>query len=409
MFPRLLRAFSTHAAATKPSTSTVAVTGSSGCIGSSFVVSELDRRFLRAFSTAASTASKQSTVAVTGSSGYIGSFVVSELLDRGYKVHCPIRGSTENPGKAEHLLKHPNAANLTIFDGGDLSKKGSFDEAFASADAVIHTAAQVDLGEDESIITDSVEGTKNVLSSVDKSPGVKRFVQTSSVAAIQKYNVPPGYVFTERDWNDWSTVANGDAYGVAKTTAEKLVHSHFASSDGRSAAAVNPGVVIGPVMNRSHTKASAYFLYACIMGKKAMNFPATFVDVRDVAAGHVNALESLPSIHGGRFLLVNDDGCVESGPLGLGEIASEKFPEYRFDIKPLYPEHIMKFARPLSMLPIVGHKIMNEYQRLAQSTPVQFDNKTTKEKLGLEFRPLDVTVKEGIESIIEKGFAEFKK
>jgi nucleoside-diphosphate-sugar epimerase len=172
---------------------------------------------------------------------------------------------------------------------------------------------------------------------------------------------------------------------------------------------VNPGVVIGPVMSGSHTKASAYFLYACITGKKAMNFPATFVDVRDVAEGHVNALERLPSVHGGRFLLTNDDGCVESGPLGLGEIAKEAFPEYRFDVKPMYPEHVMMLARPLSRLPVVGKKIMNEYQRLAQSTPVHFDNASTKTKLGLQFRPLEVTVKEGIESIVEQGFAEFKK
>jgi len=177
------------------------------------------------FSRQLSTSTFTTTVAVTGSSGYIGSFVVAELLSRGYKVNVPIRGSIENPKKADHLKALPGAENLAIFDGGDLSKQGSFDAAFADADAVIHTAAQVDLGEDESIITDSVEGTKNVLSSVDKSSGVKRFVQTSSVAAIQKYDVPSDYVFTERDWNDWSAVEKGDAYGVAKTTAEKVRQS----------------------------------------------------------------------------------------------------------------------------------------------------------------------------------------
>jgi len=78
--------------------------------------------------------------------------------------------------------------------------------------------------------------------------------------------------------------------------------------------------VIGPVLSRSHTKASAYFLYACIMGKKAMNFPCTFVDVRDVAVGHVNAMERLPDVHGKRYLLTNDDGCIEGGAMELGEV-----------------------------------------------------------------------------------------
>ena len=91
------------------------------------------------------------------------------------------------------------------------------------------------------------------------------------------------------------------------------------------------------------------------------------------------------------------------------QIATKVFPEYKFDIKPLYPEHLMMIARPLSCLPFVGGKIMNEYQRKAQSTPVHFDNSLTKSKLGFQFRPLEVTVKEGIESIVENGFAEFQK
>ena len=44
-----------------------------------------------------------------------------------------------------------------------LHGKGSFDEAFNGADAVVHTAAAVVLGKDQSIITASVEGTRNVL------------------------------------------------------------------------------------------------------------------------------------------------------------------------------------------------------------------------------------------------------
>lgn len=133
-----------------------------------------------------STSSNASTkVAVTGSTGYIGSYVVAELLSRGYTVNLPVRGSSSNPSKAAHLLALPGSERLQVFDGGDLTVDGSFDDAFKDCHAVIHTAAEVVLGKEQSIITASVDGTQNVLKSADRSPSVKRFVQTSSVAAIQ--------------------------------------------------------------------------------------------------------------------------------------------------------------------------------------------------------------------------------
>ena len=196
------------------------------------------RHLVRLFSSAAS----PPTIAVTGSTGYIGSFVVAEALSRGYTVHCPVRNSDKDSTKAAHLQALPNADTLLkIFPGGDLEKPGSFDQAFQSVDAVIHTAAEVVLGESESIITASVNGTQNVLDSVDANPTITRFVQTSSVASVQRYDVPLDYTFTEADWNTWSTVERGDAYGVAKTSAERLVHKHFDGDEKRTCVAGKAG------------------------------------------------------------------------------------------------------------------------------------------------------------------------
>lgn len=62
-----------------------------------------------------------------------------------------------------------------------------------------------------------------MLASVDGAPRITRFVHTSSIAAIMAFDKGPGHVFTEADWNDWSTTARGDAYGYAKTEAERMV------------------------------------------------------------------------------------------------------------------------------------------------------------------------------------------
>jgi nucleoside-diphosphate-sugar epimerase len=350
-------------------------------------------------------------VAVTGASGYIGSFVAAELLSRGYDVRAPVRGSAPTPPTTAHRRALPGPGRLAVFDGGDLSREGSFDKAFEGCAAVIHTAAEVALSADQSVVDASVEGTRNVLASVDRAPEVRRFVQTSSVAAIQRYDMPEDHVFDERDWNTWSSMENGDAYGVAKTRAEELVHAHFRGG-GRRAAAVNPGVVIGPVMTKAHTKASAVFLRDAIFGNEVMNFPATFVDVRDVAKAHVNAMERLGeggAEEGARYILVNGEKCLREGGVALGPIAERLFPGHAFRPKPRYPEMAMRILRPLSALPVVGGMIMTEVQRKAQCTPIEFSNARATEELGVDFRSLDTTVKEGVESIVELGFAKMKR
>ena len=84
-----------------------------------------------------------STVAVTGANGYIGSFVVAELLGRGFAVRAAVLDASP-AGEAAHL-GYMNGADerLTLVGGCDLDVDGSYDSAFAGADAVVHTAAKV--------------------------------------------------------------------------------------------------------------------------------------------------------------------------------------------------------------------------------------------------------------------------
>lgn len=50
----------------------------------------------------------------------------------------------------------------------------------------------------KAIVDPSVEGTMNVLGSVERvGQDLKRFVQLSSVAAVQNFNRPADHVFTE--------------------------------------------------------------------------------------------------------------------------------------------------------------------------------------------------------------------
>jgi nucleoside-diphosphate-sugar epimerase len=164
------------------------------------------------------------TVAVTGASGFIGSWVCVRLLEQGFTVRAVVRDKT-NAEKTAHLVKKAQelgrGGSLSFFSG-DLSKPGDYDEAFAGADAVVHTAAVVAIEAKnplKEIVEPSTEGTKNMLGSVGKSGTVKRVVHTSSVAAIQSYDKGASYIFTEADEATWSTIERGDPYRISAPVA----------------------------------------------------------------------------------------------------------------------------------------------------------------------------------------------
>lgn len=96
------------------------------------------------------------------------------------------------------------------------------------------------------IVDVTVNGTQNVLSSCVKAAGAgtfRRFVQISSIAAIQDNNRPVDHTYTEIDFNESATVAR-DPYSVSKLLSERLATNFVAELPPESCftcAFVNPG------------------------------------------------------------------------------------------------------------------------------------------------------------------------
>ena len=126
-------------------------------------------------------------IAVTGASGYIGSWIVQDCMEQGYEVRACVRDKN-NPAKVEHLLDlnyDGMRGSVSLYEA-DLFKPGSYDEAFKGCAAVIHAGATVGFNKEtpQEVYDGCFKENAHVIESVKRSGSVKRFVFTSSFAAV---------------------------------------------------------------------------------------------------------------------------------------------------------------------------------------------------------------------------------
>ena len=207
-------------------------------------------------------------------------------------------------------------------------------------------------------------------------------------------------------------------YGYAKTESEKLVWACVNDAAGCpfDAVSINPSVVLGEVMCKMHTKSSAVLLRQAIYNNPVLNYPASYVDVKDVARMHVLSLQQ-PAAGGNRFLAVSDHDPMNTTE--LSKIAQRLLPQYRLQSEPVcvpisVPPLIIcnTFARypPLKWsLAKAAHyatfgAVLNEFQIRSMECPIKFSNAKAKSVLGMHFRLLGDTIVDTVNSMIDKSF-----
>ena len=220
-------------------------------------------------------------VLVTGASGFIGAHVVSQLLERGFRVRAMLRDMSLSG-------IFPISEKLEIVKG-DLFDVESLKAAVSGCEDVIHCAAALYVGAKDvkrDVVDPSVIGTQNLCSVMG---GVKRIVHTSSVAAIRSTRFENGKVFSKEDWCDDATETR-NAYGFAKAQAERIMRDWAKDRDVRLVT-IHPSIVFGPILHKRHLEGSMSYLKHFISGPPfVLDIHINFVDVRDVAIAHVNAL-----------------------------------------------------------------------------------------------------------------------
>lgn len=240
-------------------------------------------------------------VLVTGASGFVAGQVIAELRSHGYAV----RGTARRPvdGLADVVT-----ADLTRDDGWAAAVDG--------CDYVMHVASpfpgQKPKSDDE-LVRPAVDGTLRVLRAAADA-GVRRVVLTSSVAAVASGHADE----IMRTEADWSIVDRSTAYQKSKTLAERAAWE-FAREAGLDLVAVNPGLVLGPLLGpglASSVQLMHRLLTRDVPASPRMGF--SVVDVRDVAAAHRLAMET-PAAAGNRYIVAGEHMWLREMAVVLAE------------------------------------------------------------------------------------------
>lgn len=314
-------------------------------------------------------------VCVTGGSGFIGSWLVRLLLDRGYTVHATVK-NLQDDGETRHLQALDGAdTRLRLFQM-DLLDPASITPAVDGAHGVFHLASPLTLHPTQDpegeLLKPAVSGTLNVLRAA-KDCGVARvMLMASQVAIVPNPEWPADKVIDDDSWADVELLKKHQHwYNVSKTLAEKAAWD-FAAKEGLQLVALNPGLVLGPMLMPSPT--SILHMLLQILGGQRFDIDDFYigcVDVRDVAQSAVVIYENTSAQ--GRHL------CIES---------IERLIDFHDKLAELYPE-----------FPI--HRIQEDKQGWVVRS------KAASKKLidlGVHFIPFEKTIRDSVDCLRSKGY-----
>jgi nucleoside-diphosphate-sugar epimerase len=258
------------------------------------------------------------TVLVTGGTGFLGGWCVASLLERGHQVRTTVRDVAR-----EQAVRDAVQAAGVEADGrldvvtADLTSDDGWPEAVAGCRHVLHVASPfppVQPKDPDELIVPARGGALRVLRAA-LDAGVERVVMTSSIAAIRPTRASSATEpYTEADWTDGND-SSRTPYVRSKTLAEQAAWQHVRDAGAQERlAVVNPGAIIGPVLNDDHSY-SIQAIQRLLEGMPAApKLGFSFVDVRDVADLHIRAMTA--DAAGGERFIATDEF------LWFGEVAA---------------------------------------------------------------------------------------
>lgn len=351
---------------------------------------------------------KTKPVLVTGATGYVAGWIIKQLLEEGITVHAAVRNPNDK-SKLNHLDKMTSASSGSIrYFKADLLTIDSYAEAMKDCELVFHTASPFITSvkdPQKDLIDPAVLGTQNVLDCANKTPSIKRIVLTSSCAAIYTDAIDckkaPNGCLTEEVWNTTSSL-NYQPYSYSKTLAEKKAWEIAGKQSKWDLVTINPSFVMGPMLNAKGTTSESFNILKQIgdgtMKAGVPKMGIGLVDVRDVANAHILAGYT-PAAQGRYITSAHNTNFLEMA-LALQPKFGAQFP-------------IAKKALPKWLLMIIGpiaNKLFTR-QFIRNNVDIEWkaDNSKIKKDLKIKFLPLQKSMEDGFQVLVDEKILVPKK
>lgn len=333
----------------------------------------------------------QETVLVTGGSGFVASHLILQLLETDATVHATVR-SLRNSAKMKPLtdMQARFPGKLNLFEA-DLLRLGSFDTAMAGCSIVFHVASPFKLPEkikdgQREMVDPALQGTRNVLSSVNKTESVRRVVMTSTIGAIFGDYIDvrsmKNNTVAEEYFNTSSNVHN-NPYHYSKVVAEKEAWRINGEQSRWSLVTINPGMILGPSLTPASESGSLFLLDEMFKGYFFYGMPdlsLACVDVREVAQAHIRA--ALNADAKGRYI--------------LSETHTRTFLEIAGYARQFHPKPYLlpSWQIPNLVVRIIGplFGLTQEYMTNHLGIRFALDNTRSREELGIVYRQFEQTM-----------------
>jgi dihydroflavonol-4-reductase len=314
-------------------------------------------------------------ILVTGATGFLGSELALQLVQAGNTIRCTKRNSSSIPAilkPFEKQIKWDKADMMDIF---------ALEDAFDGITQVYHCAAWVSLkqSDKQAMIRNNVTGTANLVNLCLEHNA--RLVHVSSIAAIGQ--ALPGLLITENTHLEETT--ENDGYALSKLQSEMEVWRGIA--EGLDAVIVNPSLIIGA--NAGINGSGELFETV----RKGLKFYTSgtigFVDVADVAKCMIILMNS--DVHAERYIISAENIDYKHITTSIAN---------GFGIKPpaiLAKPWMMGIAwRGAAFIAGItgGSPALDKVAAQTASETRLYDNSKIKKAIGIEFKPIEETVKE---------------